>query len=92
MKARNHPRLAPALPHSEGIAYKPLRGEIAMCSRVGRMGSPNISRCMLGAGLSRRMRGEVLPYCQRSAVRNDREGRGNVGMIRSPNRASTLPD
>ena len=23
---------------SEGIAYKPLRGEIAMCSRVGRMG------------------------------------------------------
>ena len=38
-KARNHPRVASALPHSEGIAYKPLCGEIAMCSRVGRMGS-----------------------------------------------------
>ena len=30
---------ASALPHSEGIAYKPLCGEIAMRSRVGRMGS-----------------------------------------------------
>ena len=39
VKARNHPRVASALPHSEGIAYKPLCGEIAMCSRVGRMGS-----------------------------------------------------
>src|SRR6516164_9308519 len=38
-KARNHPRVASALPHSEGIAYKQLCGEIAMCSRVGRMGS-----------------------------------------------------
>jgi hypothetical protein len=27
-----------ALPHSEGIAYKPARGEIAMYLRVGRMG------------------------------------------------------
>src|ERR1700732_827428 len=34
-KARNHPRVASALPHSEGIAYKPPCGEIAMCSRVG---------------------------------------------------------
>jgi len=38
-KARNHPRVASALPHSEGIAYKPPCGEIAMCPRVGRMGS-----------------------------------------------------
>jgi hypothetical protein len=29
--------VASALPHSEGIAYKPPRGEIAMCPRVGRM-------------------------------------------------------
>ncbi len=28
-----------AVPHSEGIAYKPLCGEIAVCPRVGRMGS-----------------------------------------------------
>src|SRR3984893_1200011 len=38
-KARNHPRVASALPHSEGIAYKLLCSEIVMCSRVGRMGS-----------------------------------------------------
>jgi hypothetical protein len=38
-KARNHSRVASALPHSEGIAYKPLCGEIAMCPQVGRMGS-----------------------------------------------------
>ena len=33
--ARGSPR---RLPHSEGIAYKPPCGEIAMCPRVGRMG------------------------------------------------------
>jgi hypothetical protein len=49
---------------------------------------PNISRCMPGAGLSRSMRGKVLPYMPafqpyrgKPAVRNDREGRGNVGII-----------
>jgi hypothetical protein len=35
-------RVAEALPHSEGIAYKPPCGEITMCPRVGRMGmGPN---------------------------------------------------
>src|SRR3954469_12754684 len=37
-KARNHARVASALPHSEGIADKPPCGEVAMCRRVGRMG------------------------------------------------------
>jgi hypothetical protein len=37
-KARNHSGVASALPHSEGIAYKPPCGEVAMCPRVGRMG------------------------------------------------------
>src|SRR6516165_6908877 len=32
------------------------------------------------------------PYRGKPAVRNDGEGRGNVGIIRSPIRASTLPD
>src|SRR5262249_15400906 len=32
------------------------------------------------------------PYWGKPAVRNDREGRGNVGIIRSPVRASILPD
>jgi hypothetical protein len=47
-----------------------------------------ISRCMPGAGLSRPMCGKVLPYMPalqpyrgKPAVRNDREGRGNVGII-----------
>ena len=31
--------LLSALSHSEDLAYKPLCGEIAMCPRVGRMGS-----------------------------------------------------
>jgi hypothetical protein len=34
----NPARVASALPHSEGIAYKPPCGEIAMCLRVGWMG------------------------------------------------------
>jgi len=37
-KPRNHSGVAEALPHSEGIAYKPPCGEIAMCLRVGRTG------------------------------------------------------
>jgi hypothetical protein len=60
---------------------------------------PNISRCMPGAGLSRLVWWKVLPYMPafqpyrgKPAVRNDREGRGNVGIIRSPVRASTLPN
>src|SRR5450759_1584639 len=32
------------------------------------------------------------PYLGKPAVRNDREDRGNVGIIRSPVRASILPD
>jgi hypothetical protein len=32
------------------------------------------------------------PYWAKPAVRNDREDRGNVGIIRSPVRASILPD
>ena len=67
------------------------------CAKGGH--KPNTSRCMPGAGLRRLMRGKVLPYMPafqpyrgKPAVRNDREGRGNVGIIRSPVRASTLPD
>jgi hypothetical protein len=38
VKARHHSRVASALPHSEGIAYKPPCGEIAMCLRGGGWG------------------------------------------------------
>src|SRR6266568_5199821 len=54
---------------------------------------------MPGAGLScrrsrRAPRGKPVfqPYWGKPAVRNDREDRGNVGIIRSPVRASILPD
>ena len=54
---------------------------------------------MPGAGLScRRSRKAPLgkptfqPYWRKPAVQNDRENRGNVGTIRSPLRASILPD
>jgi hypothetical protein len=81
-----------SLPAQSGIT------EVASRCAKGRH-KPNISRCMSGADLSRPMRGKVLsympafqPYRGEPAVRNDREGRGNVGIIRSPVRASTLPD
>jgi hypothetical protein len=67
------------------------------CAKGGR--KPNISRCMPGAGLSRSMFGKVPPYRPalqpyrgKPAVRNDRGDRGNVGIIRSPVRASIPPD
>jgi hypothetical protein len=55
-------------------------------------------RRMPGAGLSRRSprkaplgKPAFQPYWGKLAVRNDRGDRGNVGIIRSPNRASILP-
>ena len=38
------------------------------------------------------LKASLPAYWGKPAVRNDREGRGNVGIIRSPIRASTLPD
>src|SRR6516162_5476678 len=56
-------------------------------------------RRMPGAGLSRRSprkaplgKPAFQPYWGKLAVRNDRGDRGNVGIIRSPLRASILPD
>jgi hypothetical protein len=60
---------------------------------------PNISRCMPGAGLSRSCVGRCCPTCQPSSRIGENPpcgmiggSRGNVGIIRSPVRASTLPD
>src|SRR5215471_31974 len=60
---------------------------------------PDVGRRMLGASLSRRRPGKaplgkpaLQPYWGKPAVRNDRGDRGNVGIIRSPVRASILPD
>src|SRR5271165_2529570 len=56
-------------------------------------------RRMPGAGLSRRSPRKAplgqpafQLYWGKLAVRNERGDRGNVGIIRSPNRASILPD
>src|SRR6202021_1405013 len=56
-------------------------------------------RRMPGAGLSRQSprkaplgQSAFQPYWGKLAVRNDRGDRGNVGIIRSPIRASILPD
>src|ERR1700732_686600 len=56
-------------------------------------------RRMPGAGLRRRSprkaplgKSAFQPYWGKLAVRNDRGDRGNVGIIRSPIRASILPD
>ena len=64
------------------------------CAKGGH--KPNISQCTPGAGLSWTMCEKVPPYTPafqpyrgEPAVRNDREGRGDVGIIRSPVRAST---
>jgi hypothetical protein len=54
---------------------------------------------MPGAGLSDGCTGKALsdmpafqPYWGKPAVRNDRGDSGNVGIIRSPLRATVLPD
>jgi hypothetical protein len=59
------------------------------CAKGGR--KLNINKCMPGAGLSWLMCGKAppdmpafQPYRGKPAVRNDREGRGNDGIIRSP--------
>src|SRR3954471_14944131 len=62
-------------------------------------GKPAVSRRMPGAGLSLCRSGKAppdrpafQPYWGKPAVRNERGDRGNVGIIRSPVRASVLPD
>src|SRR5215470_15173763 len=60
---------------------------------------PDVGRSMPGASLSRRRPGKaplgkpaLQPYLGKPTGRNDRGDRGNVGIIRSPVRASILPD
>jgi hypothetical protein len=60
---------------------------------------PSVGWRMPGAGLSGERLGKVpsempasQPYWGKPAVRNDRGDGGNVGIIRSPLRATVLPD
>src|SRR4051812_29014291 len=53
-------------------------------------GKPGVSRCMSGKAPPDRP--AFQPYWGKPAVRNERGDRGNVGIIRSPVRASILPD
>src|SRR6516225_6957701 len=75
-------------------------GKIVATPRCTKGGSkPDAGWCMPGAGLSRRHFGKApserpafQAYWGKPAVRNDRGDRGDVGIIRSPVRASILPD
>src|SRR3954465_14572762 len=151
VKARNHARVASALPHSEGIAFRPAvksrcAGEWGGWGRLSEDGpgqqNPDLSEGPWGGGrptlqggasagrrpgsgrdnrfdaavhegrratgrrqahagsrLKPLMSGKAppdrpafQPYWGKPAVRNERGDRGNVGIIRSPVRASILPD
>jgi len=75
-------------------------GKIGAITRCTKGGSKlDVWRCMPGAGLSRQHSGkapsESQPWSRtegKPAVRNLRGDRGDVGIIRSPVRASILPD
>jgi hypothetical protein len=78
--------------HRAGIPKQTTR-----CTKDGC--KPAVDRSMPAAGLTRRRLGKAppdmpafQPYWGKPAVRNDRGDRGNVGIIRSPVRASVLPD
>ena len=94
MKARNHSRVASALPHSEGIAYKPPCGEIVMCLRVGRKGpikrrrtgtlQPGPERGPLGRWGSRPPRRCIIEFLPPTSEReqcSDHEVHGMIGRI-----------
>jgi hypothetical protein len=73
------------------------RFQLVSCTNGG--DKPNCDLRMSGADLSREQswkgpagKPAFQPYRGKPAVRNDRGGRGDVGIIRSPVRASTLPD
>jgi hypothetical protein len=66
------------------------------CTKGGR--KPDVGWCMPGAGLSQQPAGKAppempafQPYWGKPAVRNERGDRGDVGIIRSPVRASIPP-
>src|ERR1700686_1543154 len=90
--------------HRMAVHYRVLRPDserttvaTTRCTRGGcKLGG---GRRMPGAGLSRLSprkaplgQPALQPYWGKLAVRNDRGDRGNVGIIRSPVRASILPD
>src|ERR1700694_3423449 len=86
--------------HTKESSARPSAGQPTLTTRCAKDGGkPDIHRRMPGAGLSRRCTGQTLsdmpafqPYWGKPAVRNDRGDGGNVGIIRSPLRATVLPD
>jgi hypothetical protein len=82
---------ARAIRRDSGVVY-PWSARRAEVNRVALEGMP-------GVGLTSGARGQawsemlaLKPYRGKPAVRNFREGGGNVGIIRSPVRATALPD
>src|SRR3954471_24909067 len=76
------------------------RTEATFTTRCTKDGcKPGKGQRMSGAGLSGKGQGRApsempafQPYWEKPAVRNDRGDRGDVGIMRSPVRASILPD
>ena len=75
------------------------RGVPAATASTKGGGKPGAAKGMPGAGLTGAIPGKApsdrpafQPYWGKPAVRNERGGGGNVGIIRSPVRATTLPD
>src|SRR3981081_97801 len=71
-------------------------GVTTQCTKDGC--KPVVATCMSGADLSEATAGKApserpafQPYRGKPAVRNERGDRGNVGIMRSPLRASILP-
>jgi hypothetical protein len=62
------------------------------CKLVDGAGMPGAGLTVMSAGQARPDSLALKPYWGKPAVRNLREGDGNVGIIRSPVRAIALPD
>ena len=80
-----------------GLTLSGTTGVTTRCTKGGC--KPDVGQRMPGAGLSWLELGKAppdkpafQPYWGKPAVRNDRGDRGDVGIIRSPVRASILPD
>src|SRR5271157_4875758 len=80
-----------------GLTLSGTTGVTTRCTKGGC--KPDVGQRMPGAGLSWLGLGKAppdkpafQPYWGKPAVRNDRGDRGDVGIIRSPVRASILPD
>ena len=70
----------------------PVSGAKARCKLGGEGGMPGVGLTASPPGQARADRLALEPYWGKPTVRNLRGGGGNVGIMRSPVRATALPD